>query len=401
MDMMAKEPITIATFAHNLIDLKQERFSGRLVLTNPYGQKWLIYLYMGRILYANGGIHPVRQWRRNLAAGCFRENMAALNQLNLQNEVSALPMNAINSCWDYYLLCLWINQKKITREQAVAMIQSMVIEVFFDVNQTVQITYELYQENPLNPPIALIDPEQAIAEAHKLWQVWKTANLSDIFPNQVLVIKQPELLQRKTSPGVYKSLSVLLDGNRTLRDIAFQTNRNFIDVTRSLLPYIEAGLVELLSIGDLQSPISTPEVKEPKKIRPNPKAPLIACVDDSPLVCQTLEKILTAVGYRFLGVQDSMRAIAILLTRKPDLIFLDLVMPHTNGYEICTQLRKVSAFKETPIVILTGNDGIIDRVKAKVVGASDFLGKPVDAETVLGVASKYLKHLKDTSLVVK
>jgi chemotaxis family two-component system response regulator PixG len=49
---------------------------------------------------------------------------------------------------------------------------------------------------------------------------------------------------------------------------------------------------------------------------------------------------------------------------------------------------------------LTGNDGIIDRVRAKVVGASDFMGKPVDAEKVLAITNKYLKHLKNSSLVV-
>jgi two-component system, chemotaxis family, response regulator PixG len=95
-------------------------------------------------------------------------------------------------------------------------------------------------------------------------------------------------------------------------------------------------------------------------------------------------------------VQDSMRAIATLLSRKPELIFLDLVMPNTNGYEICSQLRKVSAFRDTPIVILTGNDGIIDRVRAKVVGASDFLSKPVDAATVLEVTNRYLQQAQAT-----
>ena len=65
-------------------------------------------------------------------------------------------------------------------------------------------------------------------------------------------------------------------------------------------------------------------------------------------------------------------------------------MPNTNGYEICTRLRKVSAFRHTPIVILTGNDGVIDRVRAKVVGATDFLTKPIQAELVLEIAKKYL-----------
>ncbi|MFM7577394.1 MAG: response regulator, partial [Microcystaceae cyanobacterium] len=69
-----------------------------------------------------------------------------------------------------------------------------------------------------------------------------------------------------------------------------------------------------------------------------------------------------------------------------------LVMPNANGYEICTQLRKLSLFKNTPIVILTGNDGIVDRVRAKMVGATDFLGKPVNSETVLQTIRKYLKE---------
>ena len=85
-------------------------------------------------------------------------------------------------------------------------------------------------------------------------------------------------------------------------------------------------------------------------------------------------------------------AVAKIDTLRPDLIFLDLVMPNANGYEICAQLRKLSHFRNTPIVILTGNDGIVDRVRAKLVGASDFLGKPIDAGIVLSVLRKHLKQ---------
>lgn len=127
--------------------------------------------------------------------------------------------------------------------------------------------------------------------------------------------------------------------------------------------------------------------------QPNvPTGPLIACVDDSPLMCQTLEKILVSANYQFVAINDPLRAIAILLARKPALIFLDLVMPNANGYEICGQLRKLSLFRQTPIVILTGNDGIVDRVRAKMVGSTDFLGKPVNPDTVLTTIRKYLKE---------
>ncbi len=79
-----------------------------------------------------------------------------------------------------------------------------------------------------------------------------------------------------------------------------------------------------------------------------------------------------------------------LLSRKPDLIFLDLIMPNTNGYEICAQLRTLSCFRHTPIIILTGNDGIVDRVRAKMVGSTDFITKPVQEYIVLEAINKYI-----------
>jgi chemotaxis family two-component system response regulator PixG len=67
-------------------------------------------------------------------------------------------------------------------------------------------------------------------------------------------------------------------------------------------------------------------------------------------------------------------------------------MPNTNGYEICSFLRKSPQFKEIPIVMLTGHDGIVDRLRAKMVGSTDFLGKPPDPTKVVQVVQKYLKE---------
>jgi chemotaxis family two-component system response regulator PixG len=122
-----------------------------------------------------------------------------------------------------------------------------------------------------------------------------------------------------------------------------------------------------------------------------PSSPLIACVDDSPQVCQMLEQILVPQGLRFIKIQDPVQALPILIENKPDLIFLDLVMPVASGYEICAQLRRISVFANTPVIILTGSDGLFDRVRAKVVGSTDFITKPVVADKVLGVIRKYIQ----------
>ncbi|MEW5857484.1 MAG: response regulator [Cyanobacteriota bacterium] len=406
---MTAQPMTINAFASKLTALKQARFSGRLFLKGTLGQEWTLYFYLGRILYATGGTHPVRRWQRHLGIHCSN---VSLNQLDLPTDISEISSEVSKNCREYFLLCLLLKQQKIDREQVVKIIQGIVLEVLFDVTQEIPKALQIKQENPLAPQLLLIDAEQAIAKTQEIWQAWKIAKISDVLPNRAPSIKQPEQLQQKTSPTVYKSLTFLLNGQRTLRDIAVQTKRNVAEVTRSLLPYLETGLVELSDISDLANPLAQASSGLPVKNPPTSSSsgktpaqvatrkPLIACVDDSPLVCKNMEKILTSAGYQFLAVPDSMRAIATLLNRKPHIIFLDLVMPNTNGYEICTQLRKVSAFRDTPIIILTGNDGIIDRVRAKVVGASDFMGKPVDAEKVLAVTNKYLKHLKNSSPVV-
>jgi chemotaxis family two-component system response regulator PixG len=368
--------------------LKRIRFSGHLILTSSNNQKWLFFLCDGYLMYAMGGAHPVRRLLRNLAA---HSPQLTLDRLTIQRDLSQFNPANCQTCWQYYLLSLWVKQQKITHEQTKNLIQSVITEVLFDIAQAKQTTYQIKQDNSLSSQLPVIDVEEAIAQANQQWQAWHHDLVAKYSPNLAPVIRQPQALQNRTSEAVYNLLSKLLDGKHTLRDVAVQMKRDVLQVTRSLLPYIRWGFVELISIPDLPNPVKQEDSERPSTTKQSTQ-PLIACVDDSPLVCNTMEKLLNASGYRSLVIDDGLRAIALLISRKPDLIFLDLVMPNTNGYEICAKLRKLQAFQTTPIVILTGKDGIVDRVRAKLVGASDFLNKPIDAGTVLNVISQHLKQ---------
>ena len=372
-----------------LATLKQIRFSGQLLLTESKGQQWSFYFYLGSIIYATGGIHPVRRWRRNLVACCPQ---MPSQRTAWQQDLAALEATSPINCWEYQLLCLWVARQDITREQAAQMIRSVIAEVLFDIGLAMQVTSQIKQDTlRLSTPLGLFDVQQALTEAHQLWQVWRDAKVAICSPNSAPVIKKPRELREHIAAQVYQNLSKVLNGQNTLRDLALLMRRDIVQVTRSLLFYIQMGLVELVSIPDLPAPVGTPVPKTPVAIATSTR-PLVACVDDSPLVCQTMEALLTAAGYQFVGVDDGLRAFSILLARRPEVIFLDLVMPNTNGYEICAKLRKLAFFRDTPIVILTGNDGIVDRVRAKLVGASDFLSKPVESETVLSVIHKHLEQ---------
>ncbi len=366
--------------------LKQAKFSGQLAIYDGQDTSWIIYLYLGRIVYATGGVHPVRRWRRNLVAYC-PQRLTHFNEI--KSELATVPEEECRISWEYKLLSLWIDQKKITREQATRMIQATIVEVLFDLTQAIEVFCKTIKDNLISTRLVLIEAESVIAEANKLWQAWQEAKIADRSPDMAPVIRQPEALQKRTSAQVYQNLSQLLDGQQTLRDLSLRMRRDVVTVTRSLIPYIQLGLVQLISIEDIPPPVSPPIAQ---KLSKNiiPHRTLIACIDDSPQICQSMEHIMTSAGYQFISEMDGLRAIAVLLNRKPDLIFLDLIMPNTNGYEICTQLRKLSYFKNTPIVIVTGNDGLIDRVRAKMVGSTDFISKPVDDKMVLGIIDKYL-----------
>ena len=371
--------------------LKQAKFSGQLAIYDAQDTSWTVYLYLGRIVYATGGVHPVRRWRRNLVAYC-PQRLAHFNEI--KSELATVPEEEYRISWEYKLLSLWLDQQKITREQATRMIKATIVEVLFDLNHPMEVFCQTIKDNLISTRLVLIEAEQVIGEAQKCWQAWQGAKIADRSPDLAPVIRQPEALQKRTSAQVYQNLSQLLDGQQTLRDLSIRMRRDVVTVTRSLIPYIQLGLVQLIRIEDIPPPVSPPVAKKLSK-GIIPHRTLIACIDDSPQICQSMEHIMTSAGYQFVSEMDGLRAIAVLLNRKPDLIFLDLIMPNTNGYEICTQLRKLSYFKNTPIVIVTGNDGLIDRVRAKMVGSTDFISKPVDEKLVLGVIDKYLNKKAD------
>ncbi len=390
---MIAETMNANDLAKTLAGLKQEQFSGNLLvksiaLEGTVEQDWNFCLFLGRILYATGGNHPVRRWQRNLLSQCPQLDIGQLKKL-LVNISNSTSLSAVTS-WEYQLLHLGVERNQISREQAAKTIAGIVCEVLFDISRSTQVSFQVKPEHISVPvQLALLDPGLVLTEVQQQRQLWHKVNASDRNANQAPTIAHPEQLQQQVSAPVYQNLIKLLDGHRTLRELGVVMKRDAAQVTSSLLPFLKSGIVELVELADFPAP-TIPSLAKPTA---STHAPLIACVDDSPLVCQSMEKILTTGGYRFLGVQDSLRAIATLLSRKPDLIFLDLIMPNTNGYEICTQLRKVSAFRDTPIVILTGNDGIIDRVRAKIVGASGFLSKPANAETVLEITRQHLSQL--------
>jgi two-component system, chemotaxis family, response regulator PixG len=372
--------------------LKQSLFSGELIFRDFQNKEWLFYMYLGRIIYATGGSHPVRRWRRYIVSHIPQVVPELSEQLYPLNEI----IDRVQICWEYDLLSLWVEQGKVRREAAVKLIRAVIGEMLFDLMQIAEIKYELKKQEKLSSgQLALIDTEQSIAQAENIWQAWQAANLISFLPDWAPVIQEPQQLQSLTSVKSYQVLSRFLDGKHTLRDLAALKHTNVVRVASSILPYTRSGLVGLMSIPDLPSPLSengeSMPITSPLWNVEEVRETLIAFVDTSPQTCQNMGNLFTTAGYSFLWENDSLRAIAVLLDRKPDLIFLDDMLFEVDGFEICSQLRQLDCFRKTPIIIFTDRDNILDRLKAKISGCTELLSKTLDPQSVLGLVNKYLK----------
>jgi CheY-like chemotaxis protein len=80
-----------------------------------------------------------------------------------------------------------------------------------------------------------------------------------------------------------------------------------------------------------------------------------------------------------------------IIRLKPDLILLDIEMPNLDGYELCSLVRKHSHFKDTPIIMITGRTGFIDKARAKLVRASGYLSKPFTQADLLKEVFQHIK----------
>lgn len=392
---------------HQLQMFGELRFSGRVDVQSSTRPVARFYFCLGRLVWFAGGHDPVQRWRRLLTRFC--------------PEIQDVPVErlatACRGTQGYEILSELMRQGRIRRDQIVSLIEAALVELMFDLiqeqvnhpqeNSDDQTPYDLYAdtEDAISTPMTMLRIEAVVDRANADWHLWQASGLAAYSPNLAPAIRREGQLRQQTSPQTYEILTALIDGHRSLRSLALKMDQNLITLTRALLPYVTHGVVSLV-----ESPRRAPAFRSPTTdiLRDPPKVPrpaldedreaarpLVACIDDSPHICKSLEGILTATHYRFAAITDPLQAIPMLLKLNPDLILLDLVMPVASGYEICAQIRRISMFKNTPVIILTGNDGIVDRMRAKWVGATDFMVKPAETAPVLAMVDHHLAQSAD------
>ena len=116
---------------------------------------------------------------------------------------------------------------------------------------------------------------------------------------------------------------------------------------------------------------------------------LIMVIDDSATVRKILEVALTREGFEVVSYPDGITALRAVTTgqldRVPDLVLLDLKLPKLHGFEVARYLRSKPQWSQTVIVILSRRDGIVDRLKARLVGVHVYVSKPFRTQMIVSV----------------
>lgn len=121
----------------------------------------------------------------------------------------------------------------------------------------------------------------------------------------------------------------------------------------------------------------------------------VLVIDDSATIVAVFRKILRTAGYITLEALDAERGIEIARTEKPELIFLDIVLPGMNGFAALRSLRRDPVTREIPIIMISGNEQATEQFFGTRIGADDFMKKPFSRYEIFA----RIERLLDENLV--
>ncbi|OUL26666.1 two-component system response regulator [Nostoc sp. T09] len=316
---------------------------------------WSIYIDEGKLIYACYSEKMFEPLYRNLQRLSKQistiptgidEQLRAIFETGIENQAIPNP--------DYLAICWLVNQKYISPTQAGILIEQLALEVLESFLSVEEGSYEFVPESFLDdlPKFCYLNLRLLVEQCQKYRGEFAGRETSSAQGNihSPISQRQGSFARQKPSQPPVKAPSALRTGSAQVAE-----NSNYLPNSSNNRDH---------SFQQVSPPAND------KKIY------TIFCIDDSPSVLNAIKNFLDEQMFSVVGVTDSLKALMEILRTKPDLILLDITMPNLDGYELCSLLRKHSQFKNTPVIMVTGKTGLIDRAKAKMVKASGYLTKP-------------------------
>jgi two-component system, chemotaxis family, response regulator PixG len=340
----------------SLLQKVAQDYTNGCLQVSSISQQWSIYFEEGKIIYA---CQSKDMWN------IFCKTIQKLNSdiPGLSNEVyqhlKIIFDNDIGNKKtenpDYLAICWLVNQQYLNALQAAKLIEELVIAVMDSYFKLKDGIYEFASQSFLNnlPKFCYIDISIIAKGYHQQGTQILSQFVHRVYQHDNYLFS--ELSQRElASTEALAKPQCNQNLHRTQTD--YQTNQ--------------------------------PEIKEEKKALYK-----VMCVDDSPTILKAIQLCLDEQIFKVIGINDPLKALIQILRTKPDIILLDISMPNLDGYELCSLLRKHPDFRNTPVVMVTGKSGFIDKARAKMVKSSGYLTKPFTKAQLLKIVFQQVSYL--------
>ena len=120
----------------------------------------------------------------------------------------------------------------------------------------------------------------------------------------------------------------------------------------------------------------------------------VMVIDDSKTIRRTAETLLKKEGAEVLTATDGFEALSKISDLKPDIIFVDIMMPRLDGYQTCALIKNNHIFRATPVIMLSSKDGLFDKARGRIVGSEQYLTKPFTRDELLDAIRQHVATVK-------
>jgi twitching motility two-component system response regulator PilG len=361
----SSNPQNVST-AKALQEIAKKKLSGQLTIrdTNSDSIYWRVYVGSGQIHFANcvGG-------KQERLTYLFQQHCPHLDFLQLKN---------FPSDYHYFCHCWQSNQLSLQQVRQVLFFLSQEAILQALILPKVELTFT--KKIGLDPLLLSVPLQQIAINLQNPLHQWKLlqADIQSPFSRPYIIDVQQfaqAVYQKKTGkPQQIDLLTNTLSQNLSLYEVAHQLKMDILKLATFVQPLIHNGIIGVNPYRSLQ----------------DDTRPVVACIDDSKTVQRNVKLILESAGYRVVELMEPARVLTMLVRDKPSLVLMDISMPEIDGYELCRMLRLSTALKKVPIVMLTGRDGLVDRIRARMVGATNYITKPFQPDQLLNIVNEVI-----------
>lgn len=381
-----------------LAQLISRQYSGCLRVTHE-SIAWSINFERGKFLYATTSVQPFERLDRQLQR--LSAQIPNLSKpLRLQLRLLFDKPDQADPTQDYQAICWLVEQGHITHAQATVLIEAIAKEVLESFLALKEGSHELIEDSPFLklPQLCQLELRPLVESCQHQLQQRQLSNRP--FSTNVTSLldrtRQQPVSRPAVNPPQPTSLPADMSDNTRDNPHNHQRDMRLNPFTHSLMNPLASPLSNPL-VNPLINPLMSPDdpeldVEEPPLVETAgfKRTYTIACIDDSPTVLNAIKAYLDDTSFNVVLIDDPIKALMQVIHSRPALILLDVTMPNLDGYELCSLLRKHPSFKQTPIVMVTGKTGLIDRARARLVGASGYLTKPFSQSDLMKMMFQHL-----------